>query len=276
MSKGPPPGLVEPEQGGTVRALLRGLAVLEALNHRSVSTVESVATTTGLAKPTVVRLLATLVKGGYVQRLANRRGYELNACVQGLASGFRPTDALARTAAPLLSAFTAEHLWPVSLATLDVDAMRVLVSTVPESHFGVDTVGLYRRHAMLASATGRAYLAFCPQLEREAILALLRASSRVNNRPANDQQYVDQLLGSVRRDGYAVTIPVPGDPAIGFAVPVLRSDTVLGCITLRFLARAISETNVARRYLTPMRELAAKLALAAYADSEQSLSVEAD
>ena len=73
--------------------LLRGLRLLEALNARQVSRLETLAAATGLPKPTVVRLLSLLCRNGYARRLPQRRGYTLDRGVVALASGFSPQEA---------------------------------------------------------------------------------------------------------------------------------------------------------------------------------------
>jgi IclR family transcriptional regulator, mhp operon transcriptional activator len=246
------------------QVLLRGLSVLEALNRQPVSTVEHLADATGLPKPTVVRMLGHLVSAAYVQRLPRRRGYMLDERVLALSAGYRSPDAVVRMARPHLSAFTAEHKWPVTIATLDVDAMRNRGGTLQQSPFTTqgDHGRMSRRVPMLTSALGRAYLAFCPPDERETIVALLQASARKDDLPARDEQFLASLLGSIRRAGYAVSAPLPDDPAIGLAIPVQDGARVLACITLRYLGRAISEKEVARRFLAPLRATAGAIAAA--------------
>ena len=118
---------------------------------------------------------------------------------------------------------------------------------------------------MLTSAHGRAYLAFCPSDEYEIIVALLRASTRKDDLPAHDPRFLAALLRATRRAGYAVSPPLAGDPAIGLSVPVLQGPRVLASISLRYLGKAISEAEVARRYLQPLRGAAAAIAAAAEA-----------
>ena len=156
--------------------LLRGLSVIEALNRRPVSSVEQIADQTGLPKSTVVRVLHILASKSYAERLPQRRGYRLGERVLALSAGFRSSDIVVEVSRPLLTKFTAEHTWPVGLATLDVDAMRVRSGTLQESPFStsIDQARMSRRLPMLTSAVGRAYLAFCPADERETILRLLR------------------------------------------------------------------------------------------------------
>lgn len=250
-----------------VEPVLRATRILEALNLHAPSRLAALAKATGLPKSTVSRLLDTLIAGGYVARISRRDGYELRERVLRLASGFRHTDAVVDTARSFLSALTVEHKWPVAIATLDRDAMRVRLSTMHESPFAIDESLVNRRVPMLISALGRAYFAFCPIDERETILAQLRASQRAANRQARDGRFVRQLVATVRRQGYASTGPVPGDPARGLAVPVRAGERVLAAITLRYIGSALSEAEAVRRYHGSLLQAAAGIAAAAGASA---------
>ena len=245
-----------------VEPVIRAFSVLEALNLRPVTSLAVLAQTTKLPKPTLVRLLDTLIAGGYVRRVSRRDGYELAERVVRLSGGFRHADAVVEAARPFLSALTAEHKWPVALATLNRDAMLIRASTTRESPFSTDTNLLNRRVPMLLSALGRAYIAYCPDQERRTILDLLRASAREADRPARDANYVRHLLRTIRAKGFASTTPVAGDPARGLAVPIPSGANVLAAMTLRYIGSAVSEDEAAKRYLTSMQEAARRIAAA--------------
>jgi IclR family mhp operon transcriptional activator len=244
------------------QVLLRGLSVLEVLNWRSISTLDQVAVQTGLPKSTVVRVLQNLASKGYVQKLPRRKGYMLGERVLNLSSGFRSRDAVVEAARPLLAAFTARHKWPVSLATLEIDTMRVRVSSSEQSPFATatDRARLNRRVPLLISAHGRAYLSFCPDDERDIILSLLKSSSRADDLVARDDRYVFAMISAIRRAGYAITAPEPAEPAMGLSVPIVVGANVVATISLRYLGKAISESEVAKRYLAPLKTLAIAIA----------------
>jgi IclR family mhp operon transcriptional activator len=246
-----------------VQPVLRALAVVEALNQgTTVMPLQALAAATHLPKPTVARLLDTLIAGGYVQRLPSRGGYALAERVVRLSGGFRHADAVVEAARPFLSALTAQHKWPVALATLDNDAMLIRATTLKESPFATDHSQLNRHTPMLVSALGRAYLAFCPDEERETILNLLRKSSRESNKPARDPRYVRDLVRTIRRQGYAITAPLPGDPSIGIAVPILGEGRVHATMTLRYLGAMFTERAAAQRFLPSMQDAARNIAAA--------------
>ena len=248
--------------------LLRGLSVLRAMNRQPVSSVEAIAEATLLPKATVVRVLNMLVTGRYVQRLPRRGGYMLDERVLDLSVGYRSQDLVVETARPFLSAFTAAHKWPLVLATLDIDAMRIRASTAQESPFsavGDRDYVIHRRVAILPSAIGRAYIAFCPEAEQATLISLLKASSRAVDRPARDLRYVQRLLREVEKAGFANSDLVSGDPARGVAIPIRHGDSVLGTLAIRYFHQAISEKDIVRQYLPALRSTAQAIA-EAYAD----------
>ncbi|MBI1261340.1 MAG: DNA-binding transcriptional regulator [Rhizobiales bacterium] len=243
-----------------VQPVMRSFRLLEALNMHAPSSLAALHQATDLPKPTLVRLLDTLIAGGYVTRLPRRGGYTLTERVLRLSGGFKHSDQVVEAGRPFLSALTARYRWPVAMATLDRDAMLVRLSTGHESPFVTDPALINKRLPMLVAALGRAYIAFCPDAERDAILAMLRSSNLAANSSARDTRHVNSLIKRVRRLGYASTAPVPGDPAMGLAVPVIRGDEVLACITMRYIGSAMNEAEAVTRYLVPMQETAKAIA----------------
>jgi IclR family mhp operon transcriptional activator len=206
-----------------------------------------------------------LVSERYVQRLPRRRGYMLDERILDLSIGYRSQDAVVEMARPFLSTFTSSYKWPVVLATLDIDVMRIRASTAQESPFsavGDRAYLIHRRIAILPTAIGRAYLAFCPKQEQETLISLLKASSRSVDRPARDRRFMDELLRGVKKAGFANSDMVPGDPATGLAVPIRQGESVLGTLAMRYFHHAISETDVVRQYLGPLRSTASEIAKA--------------
>lgn len=245
-----------------VQPVLRSFVLLEALNGARRATLAELHAATGLPKPSIVRLLDTLIAAGYVRRISRVAGYELTERVLRLSSGFRHNDLVVEAARPFLSALTAAYKWPVALATFDRDAMLVRISTRHESPFSTDPDWLNKRLPMLISALGRAYLAYCPDEERELILAVLRSSKAAGNAAARDTKYVSALLAGIRRQGYANTAPMRGDPAMGIAIPIMEGAKVAACITMRYLGSTMSEAQAVERYLAPMQRAAQGIATA--------------
>ncbi len=230
-SAGAPDAVIEPVR--------RAFLVLEALNRRRSTTLGVLAAETGLPRPTLVRLLKTLMALGYASRVSREAGYRLTDHVLALAGGVRFIDHLVDAAIPHMSRFTAEHGWPLYLATLSAGAMAIRHSTAPESPMSFEGAGYNRKSPLLVGALGRAWLAFCSEEERRTILRSLG----VRQSPA-----LSGTLEQIRRDGYAFTRPPRPTRIHGIAVPILGQDRVLGSLSMRFPHSAMSEQEVGARF----------------------------
>jgi IclR family mhp operon transcriptional activator len=229
-----------------IEPVRRSFQVLEALSRRNRSTLSLLAAETGLPRPTVVRLLQTLVALGYAQRVSRHDGYRLTDRVLGLAESIRFVDHLVDAAMPHMSGFTAEHGWPLYLATLSDGALTIRHSTAPESPMSFEAAALNTRRSMLTSALGRAWLAFSAGDSRETLLRTLLPAGAAGRR---QRLALERVLGQVRQEGWAFTASARPSRIHGIAVPVLgRTGGLLGSLSMRFPRSAMGEAEVAARY----------------------------
>ncbi len=251
----------------------RALSVLEAMNAAHSLHLGDIAERAGLPKSSTVRLLDQLIEAGYVEKLSRSAGYRLTSRVQRLSWGFRLSDAVVEAAEPLMRAFTKEHRWPLFIGVVDGDQMIVRYGTVAESPVAIDPLVYEAPSPFLLGALGQAYLAFCPDWERKLIVARLSHSRRSIDQPAKNPEEFEKILRGIRRRGYALTsgglrqmkrgMPKRASDArqrvTGMAVPVMRGDRVLACLSLRYMHAVISEQEVAKTHLEPLRELAREI-----------------
>ena len=190
----------------TAHGLMRGLAVLQALQRESnaTATVVALAAATGLHRTTVKRLLETLRQAGYVRFLAADNSYRLTFRVQQLAEGFRDEVWVSDVASPLLHELTGRILWPSSVVTLERDTLVVRASTHRSSPLSFHKGALGATLPLLRTAAGRAWLAFCPDEERELLLELAHARGGGEGKLASDRGRLDALLRAARTRGFAI------------------------------------------------------------------------
>jgi IclR family transcriptional regulator, mhp operon transcriptional activator len=243
-----------------VRSLQRGLEVLCALNRHNGASVQRLASACGLHRTTVQRLLETLRALGYVQKSASDDQYRLALGVRRLTDGFDDDAWVSAVADPALRRLHERILWPTNVATLDVDAMLIRESTHRYSPFSIHHATVGQRLPMLRSALGQAYLAFCPDDEREGILAILRASDGPDAALARDAAFVRDVVRRARRSGY---VAKPGDREkriAAMALPILRGERVFACINVVFFRKALSIPQALQKCLEPLRETVAEMA----------------
>jgi IclR family transcriptional regulator, mhp operon transcriptional activator len=116
-----------------VESVRRAFHLLHELNRQRVSSVRHLHRATGLPKPTIVRLLDTLIALGYVVNDRRQGGYQVTSLVRSLSAGFHGDPLVVEAARPWAIAFTRKYHWPVAVAVLDRDAVAIRFSTIPDS-----------------------------------------------------------------------------------------------------------------------------------------------
>jgi len=244
----------------TVRGLTRGLQLLNTLNRLDGgASVARLAELTGLHRTTVRRLLETLQDEGYVRRSESDDSFRLSIKVRELSEGFRDEQWISALAAPLLAELLQEVVWPTDLCTLDVDAMVVRETTHRFSRLSFHRSMVGRRLPMLLTATGLAYLAYCPEAERERILELLASRDDAQGRLARKRPEVENLLRRTRHRGYGENYGSWNNEEriAAISVPICGEPRVYGCINLVYVAKAMTIEQAAQRYLPALQRFAA-------------------
>ncbi|MGE0211562.1 MAG: helix-turn-helix domain-containing protein [Parvibaculaceae bacterium] len=243
-----------------VTALTRGLEVLRQINQLERATVTEIHKRTGYPKPTVLRMIETLINAGYVMREQGSATYAPTGKCLLLSNGMHAQARVTSVAAPFLSTFRRKVGWPSDFGLFDGDAM-VIAATNRE--FGVLSLNrkVGARTPMLLSALGLAYLSFCGDEEADRILSVLRASGNPLDARANDPARAKRLLADTRKRGYSLTddayLETVYDSAIwGIGVPVLANGRVMASLNVMFLRSALSLDAGLDTLLPPLRETA--------------------
>lgn len=246
----------------TVRGLTRGLAILNALNRELIGATPSrLSETTGIHRTTVRRLLETLQSEGYVRRSPSDDSYRLTLKVRELSEGFRDDHWISAIAAPLLGELLNEVVWPTDLTTLDVDAMIVRETTHRFSRLSFHRSMVGRRLPILETASGLAYLAFCPETEREELLELLAHQQGREGEIARNGREVERLILRTHRKGFGENYRDWDleQRIASIAIPIRSGQLVLACLNLVYIADAMTIDQAAEKYLPAMKQTRKKI-----------------
>lgn len=159
----------------TVSALDRGLALMHCFDetHRVLSPTE-LARLTGIPRPSVVRLAATLVQHRWLQPEPGGEGYMLGAGVMALAQAFLAGLDVRAAARPLMQAVADRIGGSVYLALRDGLELVIVEACRARHAMLAARIDVGSRLPMPNSATSRAYLAALPAAERAALVESLR------------------------------------------------------------------------------------------------------
>jgi IclR family mhp operon transcriptional activator len=234
-----------PAAGEAIRSVVRALRLLRLMNERPVWTLHALHQASGLPKATLSRLLATLRQEGYVAVEATPGLYRLAGKVRELDGGYTEGSRLVDAGRPILLRVTRQIKWPLALATLDGDAMVVRFSSMPYSPLAVHTTTLGHRLGLVDSALGRAFLAFCSDAERQALLDNLYLQDADGpDLRAWPRDWVEHDLAQVRGAGCAVRQPNAERGSATLAVPVCVDGEAVAALSMTTFGRSLTAAVV--------------------------------
>jgi IclR family mhp operon transcriptional activator len=254
----------------TIRSLERGLQVLRALQEQPISSLHDINHRTRIPKPTLLRILRTLEGSGAVSRRLADGHYRISATLTHLTRKRDRYDSVAEAAAPVLDRLCRKISWPSDLMVPAGDHMEIRETSRVRTPFSTafinDRIGTPVNWVL--SAVGRAYLAHCPDRERDRILAILRRTDLAENRLAHDHKRFQQILTETRARGYGVRDPSftggaygrqAPDGLAGIAVPLLHGKRIYGVINIIWTKAAKSVEQMAQEHLDDLRSAAAEI-----------------
>lgn len=246
-----------------VRGLVRGMDILRAMNTQEGgrSTLRQLSEATGLHRTTIRRILETLIAEGYVRRSESDDRYCLALRVRALAEGFRDEDWVSSIVAPALGELLQTVVWPSDLCTPVGHNLVIRESTHRFSPLSFHRAMVGQTMPILLTASGRAYLARCPDQEREEILRLVRSANDTQARLAADERFVNNILARTRDMGFGSNDGEwTSQHKVGaIALPIMLEGRPLGSINIVYLNKAVSLKDATARYLPALRQAVSRI-----------------
>lgn len=248
------------------RSIERGLTVLEIVHGSGACSLAYLAARSGLAKPTLLRICATLEARRWLVRRKGDGRYQIGSAF--------PQPGRAQALADRLVAAGKEEIVRLSEATgLGVD---LAAAVAPGQVEIVDTTRQFKRHGVyphsigfrpspIQSALGAAFLAaLSGEARTEALNALAR---RLGREDAATLPRLPDILKATAARGYAVRAPGHWGRAVDFgdlpaaiAVALVSEGRPVGAINLVWKARERSVPTVAAAHLARLRTTADAIA----------------
>ena len=237
-----------------VRALVRGIRVLEALGELGWVKLAALSNYVNVDRSTVYRLVSTFSQMGYVIRREEDGAVALTSKITQIADGVRDDDLVAQTIAPFMHALTKIVLWPSDFASFSGGAVTIHVSTHKISPMSVHRGLLGKHRPLIRSALGKAILSAMSAQEREATLAIVDRLGGEDARDIRDRTVIEGIASEVRHSGYASSIGQTEAKISAIALPVRSRRRVAGAINVVFFRSAMTPAEAAERYLEPLQD----------------------
>jgi IclR family transcriptional regulator, mhp operon transcriptional activator len=251
---------VEPEKLSypPVGAIRRGLEILRAVNRHKIATVAEIHAETGFPKPTIVRMLETLIVDGYVVRDTMCGGYRITSKTRELHSGYDGIARVIEAARPWMIVLTEDVRWPAAIGSLVGDRISVQFSTAaisPWSH----AITLGMRLDMHYTAMGRAYLAFCAEEECENLLERSRKLAKAGASDGSEARF-RRMLAEIRSKGYALRGHRSDDRTSSVAVPIFGSRRELLAVSnVTYYRTAVPAELIEEQLVAPLKRAVRKI-----------------
>jgi IclR family mhp operon transcriptional activator len=251
------------EKGVPIRSLIRGIAVLKAINRGGTISMTEIAQTSNVPYPTACRVVQTLILEGLVEREPGRKNYRPTSLVHSLSNGFDGRAEMVECARAHIVDLTNALGWPISLASRVGHSMIIRDST--HSLTTLTFNSYYPGYALpvLQCAAGLVYLSYLPADERRGLLDALKLIPDKANRHSIKLFECEGLAEQIVSEGHAtraynVFTRNPGKTS-SIAVPIIAHGRVEGTITLAFFSTAITMSDAVAQCLQPMKAAAAAI-----------------
>ncbi|SLN70914.1 DNA-binding transcriptional activator MhpR [Roseivivax jejudonensis] len=216
-------------------ALARGLRLLVALNDVETATISSLVDETSLAKPTLIRLLHTLVEQGYAQHDEETMTYAVTPKVASLSRALVGRGAAGARTQEVLDRLADDTKWPTEWLARDGGSMVVQGNNRERAPIRLKLFER-RRFPLLTSASGLAQLAGLPLEEADALIEshatepAMLAKTRSAVVEARKRGYATRLLRELGPNMIVAAVPIPDE---GGALALIHFDDVVDDKTFR-------------------------------------------
>jgi IclR family mhp operon transcriptional activator len=206
------------------------------------ATAGDIAKEIGLPRPTVYRILDTLVESGLIYRSPSaHKVYRLTEAVGRLSGNFDKSEPITAAARTVLGAAPDSLPWPVFLTTLSDEGVVIRETTRGSTVFWTEYGWVGAVAPIWEVGPGRVSVAFSPPERQEALLRDAPAWAADDIRTIVAQGYAEER----DQDGRLSAL----------AVPVGEGEALVGALAITWEPTAEPDEDLKERYLPLLRGL---------------------
>lgn len=250
------------EKSSSVRALTRGLAILRYVNLVHEAGPTQIATALNIPRPTVYRLVETLIEQGYLISGSSSNRVRVTRITSQLGDSYNASSEICQVAGPILSKFAPRIIWPICLSVYRNGYMVVQETTHARSPLSIDNGMTGYKLPMLRTAAGRCFLGHCEPDTRRLILETVASNGDAADGPYLEERHVTQMLATVRERGYAMSSDGEfRNETAAIAVPIISEGTLVASLAFIWIRHAISAQEATKKNIEILREVANSIAI---------------
>lgn len=242
-----------------MQSLARGLSVLDYIARSEGVTFTQVVEATGLSKAVVHRIVAELLRSGFVFRNRSNKKFFGAPLIAASPSGSYATLLLSAASQPM-DWLVKKVSWPSDLFIHEGRQMVMIESSRPSSPFHLRWSRIGRNAPMLLSSVGRALLAAMTPEQRQDIYEELKAEGEWKSQVSWLKQPLDDIIDEASARGYAERERSFAGPALersgeaSIAVAIRAGSVIIGAINIWWPSSADSDQKFISRFKDPLLE----------------------
>ena len=251
-----------------IRALDRGLLVIEILSQKGALSLSQLRQETGLDNATLLRIIATLIDRGWVRQFLVEKKYQLTYSLGKMLGDASRAHPIAELAAPILLALQDNpfHLPSDLCAILGDGQFEIVESTRSKGPMARQRTSLRLRPSLFRSAHGRTILTSLSADKRERhVKAFLQRASK-DDVAWYSAGHLKEQMQLVHAQGYSLREtkywepPFDETPEFGaIAVSIENQTGVYGALSLLWLQDEVSLDDILKAGLLDRLNEAASL-----------------
>jgi len=243
-----------------VRAIRRGLEVLQVINRLGAARYIDIANATNIPYPTVCRIVETLLDMGMLEKQDHSRYFQPSSMVQSLSSGYEEDAPLIAAAREPIVQLCEKVGWPITIATRIGGSMVIRDSTHRQTTLTYNHYPPGYALPILECSVGKAYLAFCSAQELRVITATLSSIQNDNVAARLLLKDPEAFLSGFRKLGFAYHsynehTKNPGKTS-SISVPIIIDGEARAALGLVYFSSSMNTETAADKYLAAMQHCA--------------------
>lgn len=263
-----PPGGRDPLSSyDDVRALRRGLSVMEVLCEHDQLSMAELSALTGIDRGTMYRLVATLVRASFAEFDAESGLVSQGPRIGEIAWTLRTEERFMQHVRRALDAMTRQILWPGDFAMIKGGAMIIRASSHRQSPMAVYRRLVGQQRSITRSSLGLCILTAMTPAQRDDLLAVIRAGGGPDAEDLATPGLVEQRLAATRAQGFGFITGLIDPRVAGVGLPVRLPGGQIGAVNLVTFASVVRNPAAAQKLLPALRACAAEIEARAEADA---------
>jgi IclR family transcriptional regulator, KDG regulon repressor len=239
---------MENEMNGLIKSVIKTSQIIDLINKNKQVSLKVLTIESGIPKPTVHRILATLIKIGYVQFDSKVQLYSLGAHLIHIARNAVAGMTTVDLAKPRMQTLRERFNETVNLARLVNDkAVFVHIEETKHAFRYVDHIG--DQADLHSTAVGKVIFAFMDQADLDIILNDYTFTTYTKNTIRNRAE-LDVQLTKIRKQAFALDDEEGTEGVTCLAVPIFNADNrIAGALSI-----SIPKTRVTKKMILEVEQ----------------------